>query len=62
LQNLIDSGYLREIPIDPITRSNQTWIIEREKESSVPNTYHGIIDIRSAASGADKDGKPYNLY
>jgi general secretion pathway protein G len=61
-QELIDSGYLREIPADPLTGSNQTWIIEREKEPSVPNTHPGIIDVRSAAAGADKNGKPYNEY
>jgi len=59
---LISAGYLREIPIDPVAKSNQTWIIEREKESSVPNTKPGIIDVRSAAAGADKNGKPYNEY
>jgi len=60
LQDLVDSGYLREIPADPLTRSNKTWTIEREKESSVPNTPPGIVDLRSAASGADTNGKPYN--
>src|SRR5262245_43278672 len=59
---LVSAGYLREIPADPFTGSNQTWIIEREKESSVPNTPPGIIDVRSAAAGADTNGKPYNQY
>src|SRR5262249_42516781 len=62
LDELVRAGYLREIPADPLTGSNKTWTIEREKESSVPNTNHGIVDIRSAATGADKDGKPYNQY
>jgi general secretion pathway protein G len=62
LQELISAGYLREIPIDPVTKSNQTWIIERAKESSVPNAQPGIIDLRSSAAGADKNGKPYNEY
>ncbi|HEU0175916.1 MAG TPA: type II secretion system protein G [Blastocatellia bacterium] len=62
LNDLVSDGYLREIPTDPFTRSNKTWAIEREKESSVPNTPAGIIDVRSAADGADKDGKPYNRY
>ncbi|HKQ78710.1 MAG TPA: hypothetical protein VJ810_33745 [Blastocatellia bacterium] len=31
LQELINTGYLREIPVDPLTKSNQTWILEREK-------------------------------
>ena len=59
---LVSAGYLREIPADPFTGSNKTWTIEREKESSVPNTQPGIAEIRSAAAGADKDGKPYTQY
>jgi general secretion pathway protein G len=59
---LVSAGYLREIPADPFTGSNQTWIIEREKESSVPNTPPGIIDVHSATAGADKNGKLYNQY
>ncbi|MCI0390035.1 MAG: hypothetical protein MOB07_14895 [Acidobacteria bacterium] len=62
LDELVSAGYLREIPADPFTGSNQTWIIEREKEPSVPSTQPGIIDARSAATGADKNGKPYNEY
>ena len=62
LDELVSAGYLREIPADPFTGSNKTWIIEREKESSVPNANPGIIDLRSAAAGADKNGKPYNEY
>jgi general secretion pathway protein G len=60
LQVLVDSGYLREIPADPLTRSNQTWIVERKKDS--PNTPSGIVNVISAAAGADKNGKPYNQY
>lgn len=60
LQELVDSGYLREIPADPLTRSNQTWIVERKKDS--PNTPSGIVNVISAAAGADKNGKPYNQY
>jgi len=60
--DLVSAGYLREIPADPFAGSNKTWIIEREKESSAPSANPGIIDVRSGATGADKDGKPYNKY
>lgn len=62
LQELVNTGYLRQIPDDPVTKSNQTWVIEREKEPSAPNTPTGIIDVRSGAAGADGYGKPYNQY
>jgi general secretion pathway protein G len=59
---LVGAGYLRGIPADPFTGSNKTWTIEREKASSVPNTAPGIVEVRSAAAGADRSGKPYNQY
>src|SRR5262245_6285542 len=62
LDELVSAGYLREIPADPFTRSNRTWTIEREKESSAPNTPAGIIDVHSGAAGADKNGMGYNRY
>jgi hypothetical protein len=34
----------------------KTWTFGLEKESLVPKTTPGIIDARSGAAGADKDG------
>ena len=62
LQQLIDEGYLQEIPDDPVTKSNKTWVIEREKESSNSDSPPGIGDVYSGATGADNDGKPYCEY
>ena len=62
LDELVTAGYLREIPTDPFTGSNKTWSIEKEKESSAPNTPPGVFNIHSGAAGADKNGKPYNQY
>ena len=62
LKELANAGYLREIPADPFTKSNQTWVVEREKTSSVPGAAPGVSDIHSGASGADKNGKAYNQY
>jgi general secretion pathway protein G len=42
---VVGAGYLREIPADPLTGSNRTWVIEREKEISIPNTQPGIIGV-----------------
>ncbi|MBS1788109.1 MAG: type II secretion system protein G [Acidobacteria bacterium] len=58
LQDLVDRKYLREVPVDPVTQSNQTWVIERQTIASEP----GITDAHSGAAGADPNGKPYNQY
>jgi general secretion pathway protein G len=62
LQGLVDAGYLREIPIDPLTNSNKTWIIQNAATSSGQPAETGITDIHSGAKGADASGKPYNQY
>lgn len=54
LQELVDRKYLREIPLDPVTNSRDTWIIVP------PESGAGVYDLKSGAPGADKNGSPYN--
>lgn len=70
LQELVDAGYMRKIPVDPITKSADTWVEVQEQPSvddfgssswdweSEPIAA-GIIDVKSGAEGATLDGKPY---
>ena len=52
LQELVLRRYLREIPVDPITRSNRTWLAQSAPEG-------GIRDIRSGAPGTGSNGRAY---
>lgn len=61
LETLVSEHYLREIPIDPITRSKDTWVTEaaemgEEDISQEP----GIADVRSGAEGTATDGTSYS--
>jgi general secretion pathway protein G len=66
LDSLVQDGYLRSIPVDPITRSSATWVEVRETlppdEYVMPDTL-GVIDVKS---GSDKkspiDGTLYNTW
>ena len=62
LQVLVDEGYLRKMPFDPITGRTDTWveIPEDVGETSDPTAQPGIWDVRSSASGAALDGTPYD--
>ena len=52
LQYLVSEGYLRDVPMDPITGSNGTWkVIMEDATSTVNQTEPGIWDVRS---GSDK--------
>ena len=55
LQQLVESRYLKSIPVDPITDSAQTWMIV---EDTIEDK-SGVVDIRSGAKGATSLGIVY---
>jgi general secretion pathway protein G len=60
LEDLVNDGYLRQVPLDPITGSNQTWIVITEDAlTAVDQTEPGIFDVRSGAEGDSLDGTAY---
>lgn len=62
LQDLVGAGYLREIPVDPLTKSRDTWVTEQESEPFSPDAPLGIANVRSGAEGQDAEGNPYSQY
>ena len=61
LNDLIDAGYYRELPIDPITESDSTWEGELGNTGLVPGQQQtGIVDIHSGATGESSEGTPYS--
>jgi len=61
LEDLVREGYLRQIPLDPITSSNQTWrIVMEDTMSSVNQTEPGIFDVRSGSDQTSLEGTPYS--
>jgi general secretion pathway protein G len=61
LQDLVTDGYLREVPSDPMTISNQSWkTIMEDATQSVSQDQPGIWDIRSGSDKIGLDGTPYS--
>jgi general secretion pathway protein G len=61
LQDLVNEGYLRAVPIDPITGSDQTWkLIIEDAVTSVNQTDPGIFDVRSGSDLKSLEGTPYS--
>src|SRR5262249_10015668 len=60
LDDLVSSGYLREIPKDPICSDCQWNAIAAPADDS--NSAGGISDVKSAAPGEDSNGKPFVDY
>lgn len=71
LESFIQEGYLKSIPVDPITGSSGTWVIVREEipqdqETTAPvegteaPPEPGIIDIKSGSDKVSLDGTPFS--
>jgi len=61
LQDLVTDGYLRAIPIDPITGSDTTWrVVMEDALTSVDQTQPGIWDVHSGADQKSLEGTPYS--
>ena len=61
LRDLVTEGYLREVPIDPMTGSNETWkLIMEDASQSVDQSQPGIFDVRSGSDKMGLDGTPYS--
>lgn len=52
---LVEKRYLRNIPVDPILRTAEKWVVSNSDDPEDG----GVKDVRSGAEGAGEDGTPY---
>jgi len=63
LDDLIQDGYLKVIPEDPMTRSKDTWVTDNsEAMYSLDETDPGITDVHSGSTDTGTDGQPYSSW
>jgi general secretion pathway protein G len=74
LEELVEEGLLRGIPVDPFTKSSETWVPTYEDEdeeedagaglfdddAGLLDEEKGIIDIHSGSDLVSIDGTPYS--
>ena len=63
LQDLVDAGYLRKLPVDPFTSSSETWVEDYEDTTVMlpTQTAPGIVTVRSGSNQRSiSDGKLYS--
>ena len=61
LQDLVQGGYLRAVPFDPMTGSDSTWqIVMEDAMNSTSQTEPGIFDVHSGSDARSLEGTPYN--
>ena len=67
LQTLVTEGYIRSIPVDPMTKSRDTWVVAYEEltmetEGEAPpeeSIAPGVVDVHSASAKKALDGTFY---
>jgi general secretion pathway protein G len=60
LQDLVSEGYLRQVPQDPMTGSNDSWRITMEDTPvGGSNATPGIFDVHSGSDKTSLEGSPY---
>jgi general secretion pathway protein G len=57
LEQLVQSRYLRALPVDPITESVATWTVIAPNQ---PERAGAVFDLRSGASGKASDGSSFS--
>ncbi len=61
LQDLVSEGYLRAVPVDPITKTAESWrIIMEDALTAVNQTDPGIFDVRSGSDAKSMEGTLYS--
>ena len=61
LDDLVQAGYLKALPIDPMTNKADTWnTTQSDDMTNISETQGGIGDVHSGSQGLASDGTTYN--
>lgn len=65
LETLVTDGYIRKIPVDPFTKSAETWQLtyaEAEEGEGAEEAEPGIVDVHSGSPDTAMDGTAYSSW
>jgi general secretion pathway protein G len=63
LTDLVSTGYLHAIPIDPFTNSATTWVeVHEDATDSIDHTHPGISDVHSGSTKTSGEGTRYDSW
>ncbi|MCJ7555649.1 MAG: type II secretion system GspH family protein [Gammaproteobacteria bacterium] len=55
LVELASEGYVRKVPVDPMTKSTETWVVVSKDGDEL----RGVYDVHSGAKGETRAGVPF---
>ena len=62
LEDIVQAGYLKQIPKDPMTNEPNWEVVQEEILQAVDQQEPGISDVHSASSGTSSDGTAYSTW
>jgi general secretion pathway protein G len=62
LEDLVSAGYLKKIPVDPITNQADWEAVAESTMLSIDQTEPGIDDVRSTSTLVSSEGTAYNTW
>lgn len=63
LDDLVQSGYLRAIPVDPMTQSSDSWVTDTSQDMySLDETDPGVDDVHSGSNETGSNGQAYSSW
>ena len=63
LDDLVQEGYLKSIPVDPMTRERDSWVTDTSDSlHSLDQTDPGIDNVHSGSQDQGSDGQPYSTW
>lgn len=62
LDDLVTAGYLRQIPVDPMTRQPNWEVVQEDVLLAVDQQDPGITDVHSASNNTASDGTAYSSW
>jgi general secretion pathway protein G len=63
LDDLVTGGYLKSVPVDPMTHSSDTWVtVMDDSVQSLDQTDPGLSDVHSGSDQVGGDGQPYSSW
>ena len=63
LQDLVDAGYLKQLPMDPFTNSRDSWVpVTDDSIMSPDQSQPGIIDVHSGSDQKSSEGTAYSTW
>src|SRR6516225_359931 len=63
LQELVDAGYLKQLPKDPFTSTRDSWVpVTDDSIMSPDQSEPGVIDVHSGSEQTSSEGTTYSTW